>query len=61
LIALYSLLDELVAVNCIPFQEAFDELAGKVPSIACKPDKKEARQQCKEKIKVSSGVSVRVD
>ena len=45
LIALYSLLDELVAVNCISFQEAFDQFAGKVPSIACKPDKKEARRQ----------------
>jgi len=50
LIALYSVLDESVVINCISFQEAFDQFAAKVPSIACKPDRKEARQQCKEKI-----------
>lgn len=58
LIALYSLLDELVAVNCISFQEAFDQFAGKVPSIARKPDKKEARRQFKEKILSKNGLPV---
>lgn len=58
LIALYSLLDELVAFNCISFQEAFDQFAGKVPSIACKPDKKEARRQFKEKILSKNGLPV---
>ena len=58
LIALSSLLDELVAINCISFQEAFDQFAGKVPSIACKPDKKEARRQFKEKILWKNGLPV---
>ena len=58
LIALYSLLDELVAFNCISFQEAFDQFAGKVPPIACKPDKKEARGQFKEKILSKNGLPV---
>lgn len=58
LIALYSLLDELVAVNCISFQEAFDQYAGKVPSIACKLDKKEARRQFKQKILSRNGLPV---
>lgn len=58
LIALNSLLDELVAVNCISFQEAFDQFAGKVPSIACKPEKKEARRQFKEKILSKNGLPV---
>ena len=58
LIALYSLLDELVAVNCISLQEAFDQFAGKVPSMACKPDEKEARRQFKEKILSKNGLPV---
>ena len=58
MIALYSLLDELVAFNCISFQEAFDQFAGKVPPIACKPDKKEARGQFKEKILSKNGLPV---
>lgn len=58
LIALYSLLDELVAFNCISYQEAFDQFAGKVPPIACKPDKKEARGQFKEKILSKNGLPV---
>ena len=35
LVALYCLLDELIAVSCMPFQAAFQEFAGKVPAIAC--------------------------
>ena len=58
LISLYSLLDELVAVKCISFQEAFDQFAGKVSSIACKADKKEARRQLKEKILSKNGLPV---
>lgn len=40
LIALYSLLDELVAFNCISFQEAFDQLRWKSPT-----DSIQARQE----------------
>lgn len=58
LIALYSLLFELVAIHCISFQEAFDQFAGKVPVIACKPGKKEARRQFKEKILSKNGLPV---
>lgn len=58
MIALYSLLDELVAFNCISFQEAFDQFAGKFPPITCKPDKKEARGQFKEKILSKNGLPV---
>ena len=43
--ALYCLLDELSAVNCISFLEAFDQFAGKLPSIACKPDKSRPPQK----------------
>ena len=39
-ITLSSLHDELVAVRCMSFQEAFDQGTGKVLSIACKPDKR---------------------
>ena len=58
LIVLYSLLDELVAVHCISFQEAFEQFAGKVPVIACKSDKKEARGQFKEKMLSKNGLPV---
>ena len=37
---------------------AFDQFAGKVSSIACKADKKEARRQLKEKILSKNGLPV---
>lgn len=58
LIVLSCLLDELIANNCISFQETFDHYAGKIPSLAFRPDKKEARWQFKEKILSKNGLPV---
>ena len=43
LIALSGVFDELVVNSCISFEEAFDHYAGKIPSLALRPDKKDAR------------------
>lgn len=60
LVALSSVLDELVAApnKCMPFIELFYEYAGKVPHIACMPNKKDARRQFKDRILSQNGLPI---
>ena len=60
LVALSSVLDELVAApnKCMPFIELFYEYAGKVPHIACMPNKKDARRQFKDRILSKNGLPI---
>ena len=60
MVALSSVLDELIANpnKCMPFNEAFYEYAGKLPNIACMPNKKEARRQFKDRILSKNGLPI---
>ncbi len=58
LVALSSLLDELVVVSCMSFDQAFEQFAGMIPNVACKQDKKESRRLFKDKILSKNGIPV---
>ena len=60
LVALSSVLDELVADpnKCMPFIELFYKYAGKVPHIACMPNKKDAQRQFKDRILSKNGLPI---
>ena len=58
LVAFSSLLDEINTVKCISFQEAFEQFAAKIPELACKINKKEARRQFKDRLFSRNGLPV---